>query len=62
MAIPPDITAFRRMTPAEKWLMITTMHLQARRWKRMALRNQHPDWTDAKLDSKVRELFLNGTD
>jgi len=58
----PDIDAFHRMTPAKKWRLITSMHVQARRWKRAALKAQHPDWTDAQVDATVRKVFLNGTD
>jgi hypothetical protein len=50
------------MTPAEKWRLITSMHVQARSWKRAALKAQHPDWTDTQLDTTLRKLFLNGID
>ena len=57
-----DIQAFKRMSYAEKWRVITEMNLQAREWKRAALRQLHPDWTEQQIDQKVRELFLYGSD
>jgi len=52
---------FRAMTPADKLSVITQMHMQAREWKRAALRAQHRDWTAEQIDHRVREIFLYGT-
>jgi len=58
----PDIAAFRKMRPSDKWRMITGMHMQARVWKRAALRNLHPDWSEERVERTLREVFLHGTD
>lgn len=59
---PPDIAAFRKMRPSDKWRVITGMHMQARIWKRAALRSMHPDWSEEQVENTLRELFLYGTD
>jgi hypothetical protein len=58
---PADIEAFRRMDPVQKLSLIGTMHVQAREWKRAALRSNHPDWSPQRLERTLRELFLHGT-
>jgi len=52
--------AFRNMTPADKFHLISEMHMQAREWKRAAFKAQHSDWTDDQIDQRVREVFLYG--
>lgn len=53
--------AFRRMTPADKFRLISEMHMQARAWKRAVLKSQHSDWSDEQIDARVREIFLYGS-
>ena len=48
------------MTPADKFHLISEMHMQAREWKRAAFKAQHSDWTDDQIDQRVREVFLYG--
>ena len=52
---------FRRMAPADKLHLVSQLHMQARVWKKAALRAQHRDWTDDQVDKRVREIFLYGT-
>jgi hypothetical protein len=33
---------------------------QARVWKRDALRSQHPDWTEERIDSELVRIYLRG--
>jgi len=61
MTPPADIEAFRRMDPVQKLSLIGTMHLQAREWKRAALRATHPDWSPQQVEERLREIFLHGT-
>jgi hypothetical protein len=32
----------------------------ARRWKRDALRAQHPDWTDERVERELAWIYLRG--
>ncbi len=52
---------FRNMTPSDKLSLITQLHMQAREWKKAALRAQHRDWSAEQVDHRVREIFLYGT-
>ena len=53
-----EIEIFRNMAPADKLLLVIQLHRQARKWKKAALRAQHPDWSTEQIDQRVRELFL----
>lgn len=63
MSIPPapEILLFRQMSPAKKLELIGTLHLQARAWKKAALRTLHPEWTEQEVDEKTRQIFLHGS-
>ena len=52
---------FQRMAPADKLYLASQLHMQARQWKKAALRIQHRDWTIEQIDQRVREVFLYGT-
>jgi hypothetical protein len=56
-----EIQPFKKMLPADKLRMIASIHLQARAWKKAAFKTQHPDWSQAKINKRVREVFLYGT-
>lgn len=58
---PEEIQIYRNMSPQKKLELIAQSYLNARRWKKAGLKALHPDWTDAQLNEKVRELFLRGT-
>ncbi len=49
---------FRRMQPADKLALASQLHMQAREWKKAALRSHHKDWTVEQVDQRVREIFL----
>lgn len=64
--IRPDVSAearrvqdtiWRDMHPARKLELVGSFWLQARAWKRAALRQAHPDWDDARLDHAVRDAM-----
>ena len=56
-----EIQPFKKMHPADKLRMIASIHMQARAWKKAAFLAQHPDWTPAQVNQRVREVFLYGT-
>ena len=61
MTTPEEIDALRKMTPAEKLRQVAAIHIQARQWKRAALKMQHPTWTPEQIERRLREIFLYGT-
>ena len=52
---------FQRMAPADKLYLASQLHMQARAWKKAALRSHHKDWTVEQVDQRVREVFLYAT-
>lgn len=51
----------RNMTPGQRLKVMESLYWQARALKTASLRAFHPDWTDEKIKSEVRKLFLYGT-
>lgn len=56
-----QIEAYRRMTPAQKVERAMLLYWGARELKAQAIREQHPDWSDERVQAKVREVFLLAT-
>ena len=46
------------MTPEEKLRVALRLYYSAKELKSSALRAQHPDWSDEKIQKRVREIFL----
>jgi hypothetical protein len=55
---PEQIKAFKSMTPAMKLRLAESLYYSARALKEAGLRAQHPDWSEAQIKQKVREIFL----
>jgi hypothetical protein len=55
---PEQVRIYAAMPPAEKLRLAARFHAAARELKACALRAQHPGWTEATIQKKVRELFL----
>jgi hypothetical protein len=49
------------MPAADKVRLAALLHSQARALKASGLRAQHPDWSEAKVQKQVRDLFLYGS-
>jgi len=49
------------MTPRQKLDQAMSMYWQARSLKASYLRQLHPDWSDAQIEARVREIFLLAT-
>jgi hypothetical protein len=47
------------MTGAEKLRAADGLYWTARRVKAGHLRQQHPEWTEARVQQRVREIFLH---
>jgi hypothetical protein len=55
---PEQARIYRAMAPAQKLALAARFQLGARDLKAAGLRSQHPDWSEEKIRSRVRELFL----
>ena len=58
---PAQVAAYRRMTPQQKLEQSMLMYWAARALKADHLRKQHPNWTEAEIEARVREIFLLAT-
>ncbi|HEY7611133.1 MAG TPA: hypothetical protein VIF14_18040 [Alphaproteobacteria bacterium] len=56
---PEEIRILRAMTPEQKLKAAERLYWTARSLKAAWLRQQHPDWSEAEVQRKVREIFLN---
>ena len=54
-----QIEIFKKMTPEQKLKLSMSLYWSARRLTASWLRQQHPDWTDEQVQSKVTEIFRN---
>jgi len=58
---PAQIAAYRRMSAQQKIEQALALYWAARKLKADALRMQHPDWSEAQIEARVREIFLLAT-
>lgn len=58
---PAQIAAYRRKTPEQKIAQSMAMYWQARALKPAWLRERFPEWSEADVQAKVREIFLLAT-
>jgi len=56
-----QIEIFKAMSPARKLALAADFYYAARRLKARGLRMQHPDWSDSRIETRVREIFLYAT-
>lgn len=56
---PEQIAALRAMTGSRRWHLAEQLYWSARKIKAAGLRNQHPDWSEARLNDAVRQIFSN---
>ena len=55
---PEQRRIFRSLTPEKKLDIALRLYYSARDMKAAGLRMQNPDWTEEKIQTKVREIFL----
>jgi len=55
---PEQIRIFRSLTPEKKLDIALRLYYSARDMKAAGLRMQNPDWTEEKIQKRVREIFL----
>jgi len=46
------------MTPEKKLQLAMDLYHAAREFKAAGLKRQHPEWSEEKINQKVREIFL----
>lgn len=54
---PEYLEALRRMSGAEKLRAAAALYWEARSLEAARLREQHPEWTEAQVTEKVKEIF-----
>jgi len=59
---PEQVRAYRAMTPEQKLQAASDLYWAARSLKEAALRQQHPEWTDAQVVREVTRVFQNARD
>lgn len=52
----------KRLGPAGNLRAAEKLYFTARRLKEAAIRNQHPEWTDAEVKEELNEVFWNARD
>lgn len=58
---PEYITTLRRMSGAQKLRTAFQLYWGARKIKAARLRQQHPAWTEAQVQQRVKEIFMHAT-
>jgi hypothetical protein len=59
---PEQVKIFRAMPPARKLELAGEFHYAARQLKFSGLRSLHPEWPEARINARVREIFLYAAD
>lgn len=49
----------KKLSPDERLRLSKRIYFEARHLKADWLRQLHPDWSNAQVEEKVREIFLN---
>jgi hypothetical protein len=52
-----EFEAYRRMTPLERLLLASRLYAAARDLRFQVERSNHPDWSDERIASHVRQVF-----
>ncbi len=61
MLHPEQKRIYQSMTPEEKLKVSMELYQFARELKAAGLRAQHPEWSEKKIQEKVRDIFLYAT-
>lgn len=56
-----ELEIFKKMPPADKLRRIASLYLQAKEWKRAAIKSQHSDWSKRQVEDRLKEVFLYGS-
>jgi hypothetical protein len=58
---PEYVAALRNTSGQQKWKTAFALYWDARRFKAAALREQHPEWTEDRVQNAVKEIFLHAS-
>ena len=58
---PLQVKAWQAMSASGRSELAADLRRQARRWKRDALRAQHPAWTDERINQELARIYLRGS-
>ena len=58
---PRQVQAWRAIGGAGRSQLGIELRRQVRRWKLAALRTQHPDWDEGRLQAELAKLLLRGS-
>jgi hypothetical protein len=50
----------KKMTPCQRLAIAGDLYDAAGEFKKAALKNQHPDWSEAAIEARTRRIFLTG--
>jgi hypothetical protein len=56
---PEYLSSLRRMTGQQKLRTSFAMYWAARKLKAAAIRQKHPEWSEAQVTEKVKDIFLH---
>jgi len=56
---PEQIAALRAMSGEKRLRLAEQLYWLARKMKAAGLRQQHPEWTEDRIDSEVTQIFLH---
>ncbi len=59
--IPEQAQIFKIMSPARKLELAGQFYYSARQLKARGLKAQHPEWSEARIEERVREIFLHAS-
>jgi hypothetical protein len=57
---PLQVKAWREMGGAGRSKLAADLRRDVRRWKRDALRAQHPDWSNERIERELAQIYLRG--
>ncbi|MEO7413513.1 MAG: hypothetical protein ABIZ81_09155 [Opitutaceae bacterium] len=58
---PLQIKAWREMGGSGRSELAAELRRKVRSWKRDALRAQHPDWPEARVERELARIYLRAT-
>ena len=58
---PIQIKIFQNMSAQRKWELSIELNYNARALKAAALRKDHPEWNEEKVNEEVKKIFINAS-
>jgi hypothetical protein len=55
---PEQIKILQAMTPEQKLKTLGSLYWSARKLKAAWLREQHPEWSEERVQQEVRDIFM----